>query len=83
MESFLGQTLASKTLVVMVRMITMMWVRSMMRMVMIMRMRMRMTPLQMNIRSQLSTAPFVVGRLQLRTWQSFRLELDLDRKVTV
>ena len=43
MESLLGQTLASKTLVVMVRMITMMWVRSMMRMVMIMRMRMRMT----------------------------------------
>ena len=34
-----------------------------------------------NFRSQLST--FVVGRLQLRTWQSFRLELDLDTKVTV
>ena len=49
MESFLGQTLASKTLVLMVRMITMLWERSMMRMVVIMRIRMRMTLLQMNI----------------------------------
>ena len=59
MESLLGQTLASKTLVVMVRMITMMWVRSMMRMVMIMRMRMRMTFLQMNIRnSEVNCQPY-------------------------
>ena len=36
-----------------------------------------------NFRSQLSTLPFVVGRLQLRTWQFFHLELDLDTKVTV
>ena len=36
-----------------------------------------------NFRSQLSTLPFVVGRPQLRTWQFFHLELDLDRKVTV
>ena len=36
-----------------------------------------------HLKSIVNLLPIVVGRLQLRTWQSFRLELDLDRKVTV
>ena len=36
-----------------------------------------------HLKSIVNLLPLVVGRLQLRTWQFFRSELDLDTKVTV